>query len=105
MLGEVEILSPNVALNGTATQITNFHHRSRFSDPDYALYAIDGNFSTDILNSKARCAITLNNMVGAWWQVDLMNIYRVEKVALTTRKCFGIIFILVTFDELNYQPG
>ena len=77
-------------LNGTATQITDFRH-GQFPDPDYAFYAIDGNFSTDIQDAGARCAITLNNMMGAWWQVDLMNIYRVEKVALTTRKRFGII--------------
>ena len=90
-MGENEILSPNIALNGTATQISYYHHSSRFSDPDYAFYAIDGNFSTDIFNAGARCAITLNNIMGAWWQVDLMNIFRVEKVALTTRKHFGII--------------
>ena len=94
-MGENWILSPNVALNGTATQITDFYHASWFSDPDYAFYAIDGNFSTDILHAGARCAVTLHNKMGAWWQVDLMNIYRVEKVALTTRKHYGIIFFSI----------
>ena len=83
--GEVEILFPNLALNGTATQISDYHHQLRFPDPDYAFYAINGDFATKILESGARCAITLNTAAGAWWQVDLMMIHWIRKVAITTR--------------------
>ena len=76
-----EILSPNVAPSGTATQVSSWKH-AQFSDP--AHYAIDGNFDTD-LNAGARCAITMNNP-GAWWQVDLIHEYRIEKIAVTTRR-------------------
>ena len=82
------MLSPNIAKNGVATQINNYHH-TQFSDPDYAFYAINEEFSTDILNGNARCALT-NRAYGAWWQVDLLTKYRIVKVAITTRKSFGI---------------
>ena len=86
-IGDVETLFPNLALNGTATQISDFHH-GQFSDPDYAFYAINGDFATKILESGARCAITLS-VAGAWWQVDLMKIHWIRKVAITTRHEFG----------------
>ena len=86
--GDVEILSPNLAVNGTATQISDYHHE-RFSDPDYAFYAVNGDFATKILESGARCAITLNMAAGAWWQVDLMMIHWIRKVAITTRHVDG----------------
>ena len=79
----VEFLSPNIARLGTATQKSNYHHTHLFpGDPDYAHYAIDGNVDTD-LNAGARCAVTWNN-AGAWWQVDLLQDYNIEKVAITT---------------------
>ena len=81
----MELLTPNVALIGNATQISSFHHSSLFSDPDYAKYAIDGNFSTDMHQSGARCAHT-GYEFGAWWQVDLQNQFEIKKVAITTRK-------------------
>ena len=77
-------MSPNVAKNGFAAQVADYHHTGRFSDPDYASYAIDGNFSTD-LNNGARCAVT-QSWYGAWWQVDLLTTNLVVKVAITTRK-------------------
>ena len=95
----MEVLSPNVALNGIATQITNFNHG--YGDPDYASYAIDGDFSTDILGARHRCAVTLNNMYGAWWQVDLLRLYIIEKVALTTRKLYGTHLISFTILYLK----
>ena len=96
--GDVETLSPNLALNGTATQITDFHHHDRFTDPDYAFYAINGDFSTNILDSEARCAITKINKAGAWWQVDLRMIHWIRKVAITTRHHTGkCSFVLGSF--------
>ena len=97
--GSLEVLSPNVALNGIATQITNYNHG--YGDPDYASYAIDGDFSTDILGAHHRCAVTLNNMNGAWWQVDLLQLYTIQKVALTTRKLHGTYLISFTMVYLK----
>ena len=79
----IERLWPNVARNGVASQVSDYHHPSLFSNPDYAFYANDGNFSTN-LNEEARCAIT-TNVFGAWWKVDLLDLYLVIKVAVTTR--------------------
>ena len=83
LIGGVKLLTPNVALNGEATQSSSSKH-DEFNDPDYAHYAIDGNFSTDLLGSGARCAVT-NWGAGAWWQVDLKYEFEITKVAITTR--------------------
>ena len=84
-LGAEKLLVPNVALNGEATQSSNFHHYGWFVDPDYANYAIDGKFDTDIHDLRARCALTQKE-TGPWWQVDLKNEYEIRQVAVTTRK-------------------
>ena len=80
----MELLTPNVALKGEATQSSSFKH-DKFTDSDDAHYAIDGNFSTDMHQSGVRCAHT-GNEFGAWWQVDLQNQFEIKKVAITTRK-------------------
>ena len=84
------LLTPNIARNGTATQITDFHH-SMHPTPDYASFAIDGNFDTSARYANGQCAITLNNYNGNWWQVEFDGIYSVLKVAITTRNGFGMI--------------
>ena len=89
-LTKPEILTPNVAPNGTATQSSNYHHSTRFADPDYAFYAIDGIFATDILDAHARCSLTLNNSPGNWWRLDLLSNHILENIALTTRKYGGM---------------
>ena len=89
----MEVLFPNVALNGIATQISNYDHGC--GDPDYASYAIDGDFSTDVAGACHRCAVTLSNN-GAWWQVDLLHLYIIEKVALTIRRLHGTYLISST---------
>ena len=88
LVGEIEILFPNVALNGTATLSSNYHHGAYFEDTDQAFYAIDGNFLTDVHGLRAQCAIT-NHDLGAWWQVDLKMYDLIQKVAITTRKDAG----------------
>ena len=85
LVGTVELLIPNVALNGNATQSSTFHHMDRFDEPDKASYAIDGNFGTGIFDSSDRCTVTQKEF-GAWWQVDLQKEYEVKKVSVTTRK-------------------
>ena len=82
-----ELLVPNIARNGTAKQSSDYKH-GHFSDPDYALYAINGEFSTYIVGG-ARCAITKDNLYGNWWQVDLLSHFLVQKVAITTRRNTG----------------
>ena len=86
----MELLTPNVALSGEATQSSSFKH-DKFNDPDDAHYAIDGNFSTDVLWSGARCAIT-NWETGPWWQVDLKYEFEITKVAITTRKYCKLLY-------------
>ena len=82
LIGGQELLVPNVAIEGEATQSsTHMHHGSI---PLNAQYAIDGNFSTN-LRSGARFAHT-NVDACAWWQVDLKNEFEIIKVAVTTRK-------------------
>ena len=86
----MELLTPNVALNGEATQSSSSQH-DMFSDPDDAHYAIDRNFSTDVLGSGARCAIT-KPLSGSWWQVDLKYEFEIKKVAVTTTKYCKLIY-------------
>ena len=96
LVGAVGELIPNVARNGFATQSSDYHHTTRFDDPDYAFYATDGDFSTE-LSRDARCAITLDNLGGNWWQVDLLTPYLIVKVAVTTRHTFGGYYFLWDF--------
>ncbi len=81
-----QMLSPNVALHRTATQVSTFTGHAQ--GPDYAQQAVDGGFETDI-HSGAACAHT-NSHYGAWWQVDLHMYYTIEKVAITTRKYWSV---------------
>ena len=90
LIGGQELLVPNVAIEGEATQSSSHHHTTYhnlmgYDDPDDAHYAIDGNFSTDMHQSGARCAHAKYEF-GAWWQVDLKNQFEIKKVAVTTRK-------------------
>ena len=94
LIGGVELLTPNVALNGEATQSSSSQH-DMFSDPDDAHYAIDGNFSTDVLGSGARCAIT-KPLSGSWWQVDLKYEFEITKVAVTTRKYCKLLYFSIS---------
>ena len=95
----MKLLTPNVALNGEATQSSSFKH-DRFTDSDDAHYAIDGNFSTDLLGSGARCAVT-NAYAGTWWQVDLKHEFEVTKVAITTRKYCKLLYFGISGISLH----
>ena len=84
------LLTPNIARNGIATQISDYYFAAR-GNPDYASYATDGDFSTNI-NGIGRCAHT-NGHAGAWWQVDLRKSFQIQKVSITTRDLYsGITF-------------
>ena len=93
LIGGQDLIIPNVAIEGQATQSSSYHHSIHtiykyervFDDPDDAHYAIDGILSTAMFQSGDRCAIT-NADPGAWWQVDLKHQFKIRKVALRTRK-------------------
>ena len=77
----IEQLSPNIALEGSATQSSNFENNH------FAKYAIDGIFTTDLI-TLGQCTHT-NKDAGAWWQVEFTDIYTMQKVAITIRKSSG----------------
>lgn len=95
-LGGVELLIPNVALNGKATQSQD----DRYSDPDDAQYAIDGNFSTGVLRDGTSCAIS-KPQSGSWWQVDLKYDFEITKVAVTAEK-YCMLFYSGILESLAF---
>ena len=92
----MDLLPHNVALDGTATQVSTY---TQGGVPQEAFYANDGNFSTD-LPKGARCAIT-GAAFGAWWQVDLQDLYYVSNVSITTRHNSGVFQNIITFPFHN----
>ena len=97
----VDVTIKNVAKNGNASQISDYHHPHNFNDPDKAFYAIDGNFPRDVHNNRTRC-ITLNEQK-AWWQVDLMAVFNIISLSITTRFGSGrapfLLFIYLFFTH------
>ena len=73
-------MTPNIAPTGTATQSSRYT-RPGFTSNFYAYLAIDENFSTN----EVDCAIT-SHATSTWWQVDLLDVYEVSKVAITGRR-------------------
>ena len=94
------ILIPNVALRGTATQSSTYAQGNYRASPFVASYANDGNIdSSMVASSDTGCTITLVTPP-VWWQVDLLDVYEITKVAITGRKEFrkhGFIFVLNIF--------
>ncbi|XP_077147954.1 fucolectin-like [Ranitomeya variabilis] len=71
----------NLALHGRATQ------SSIAKDPTYgymsmAINAIDGNQDTDFYHGS--CSHTSND-VSPWWRVDLLRVYIINHITITTR--------------------
>ena len=85
----VEKLLRNVAVNGYATQVADYQTSSN-NPGHYASYAVDGIFSTNT-ETGDRCAMT-QKVSGAWWQVDLLTIYRIVKITVITSQANGNIF-------------
>ena len=85
-------LKHNVAGQGTATQSSDWRHES-YPDPQYnypgspfiASYAIDGDFGTYVNSSGGGCAIATDKVLPVWWQVELREVYEINKVAITGR--------------------
>ncbi|XP_051501813.1 uncharacterized protein LOC127410684 isoform X2 [Myxocyprinus asiaticus] len=66
------LLSENAALWGTSSQSSNYVDL-------YSTYAIDGDPTT-----RSETATETN----PWWRVDLLNVYRVNRVAITNRASY-----------------
>ena len=77
-----------MALRGTATQSKTFVHPSYVGSPFVASHANDGNFDTSMTTSSGECSIT-RTTPPVWWQVDLLEVYEITKVAITGRKESG----------------
>ena len=81
-------LTPNVALKGTATQSAT-HVNTWDTSPFIASYANDGNFETSMTETSGACSFAERNKPPVWWQVDLLNVYEITKVAITGRQRFN----------------
>ena len=79
-------ITPNVALRGTATQSTTYTQSNYRASPFVASYANDGHFETSMIEtSEIGCTIT-RNIRPVWWQVDLLQVHDITKVAISGRK-------------------
>ena len=81
-------LTPNVALRGTATQSETHINTAWAPSPFVASYANDGNFDTSLTTTSGACSYT-EPTPPVWWQVDLLKVYEITKVAITGRKEYG----------------
>ena len=100
LLGVVR-LTPNVALRGTATQSHTHIYPDYASSPFLASYSNDGNFQTSMTatSTSGACSIAESSKPPVWWQVDLLKIYHITKVAITGRSRLG----KCVFDNFNFQ--
>ena len=85
IISDVVRLNPNVALEGKASQSRDHVSRGFSASPFVASYAIDGSFETSVTNGRGACAIA-ERAPPVWWQVDLLTVYEITKVAITGRK-------------------
>ena len=82
---DVVRLTPNVALGGVATQSETHIDTDWAASPFEASHANDGNFDTSMTESHGACTYT-ESTPPVWWQVDLLEIYEINKVAVTGRE-------------------
>ena len=82
---DVVRLIPNVALRGTATQSITHINTGWAGSPFIASYSNDGNFDTSMTQNSGKCSYTESNPP-VWWQVDLLEVYEITKIAITGRK-------------------
>ena len=73
-----------MALRGTATQSTTYSESGYRASP-FVSYANDGNIDTNIVqSSETGCSLT-EPTPPVWWQVDLLKVFEITKVAITGR--------------------
>ena len=77
-------LTPNLALRGVATQSSTYRN-GWVTSPFVASYANDGNFTTSMTGTGGACSLT-GITPSAWWQVDLLEVYAITKIAISGRK-------------------
>ena len=80
-------LTPNVALRGIATQSATHINTAWAVSPFIASYSNDGHFETSMTTTSTSgpCSIAEYSKPPVWWQVDLLKIYHITKVATTGR--------------------
>ena len=78
-----------MALRGTATQSETHLNDDWAASPFIASYANDGNFETSMTETSGACSFAERNKPPVWWQVDLLNVYEITKVAITGRQRFN----------------
>ena len=81
-------LTPNVALRGRATQSSTRVNTNYAASPFVASHANDGNIEAAITITHGACSHT-NYTTSTWWQVDLLTVYEIHKVAVTEWKGLG----------------
>ena len=85
LISGVMRLTSNVAPRGNATQSTDYIDARFVRSPLVASYANDENFDQDLVPASGACAHT-KNTPPVWWQVDLLEVYEITKVAISGRK-------------------
>ena len=73
-----------MARRGVATQSTDHVNNGFVGSPFVASHANDGNFDQDLVQTSGACAHT-ENTPPVWWQVDLLEVYEITKVAIANR--------------------
>ena len=81
-------LTPNVALRGIATQSHTHIDTAWAASPFVASYANDGNLETTLTTTSGACSFAAM-IPPVWWQVDLLKVYEITKVAVTGREEWG----------------
>ena len=83
-------LTPNIAFRRKATQSSTYRSRSNNPGMYVASNAVDG----DVFGS---CSLTDGSRPN-WWQVDLLQVYEVTKVAITAGpRGFGMLSPILLF--------
>ena len=77
-----------MALRGRATQSSTHVNTNWAASPFVASHANDGNIEAAINRTHGACSHT-KYTTSAWWQVDLLTVYEINKVAITEWKEFG----------------
>ena len=80
-------LTPNVALRGTATQSATHPNTDYAASPFVASHANDGNYGTSMTTTRGACSLT-ETTPPVWWQVDLLKVYEITKVAIAGRNVY-----------------
>ena len=99
-LQDIVRLTPNIAVRGTATQSSTNVNTGFVASPFVASHAIDGDFDTSMTETSGACSHT-ENSPPVWWQVDLLEVYEITKVAITGRVQDGkshYIFLCNSFN-------